>query len=279
MYDIPAGLIVLGLLVAIAAALEAGYRIGFRRTERTDEPSRAHIHLTETSTLGLLALLLAFSFSSALQRYDTRSDQVVDEANAIGTAFLRIELLPPQVRDEGRRLMQSYVDLRVRATTLATSEEGAWRAVVGDAAGLHAALWAYGARAIEIDPRPATSGLFVQALNEMFDSFGRRDAGLNRHVPEVVLILLFGVFLIAAAIVGFASGTAGHRPPVVSLVMVVLIVLLVYVILDLDRPRRGLIEVSKASLYDLQASIHKATGAAPPSLPSSAASPTSGASR
>ena len=104
------------------------------------------------------------------------------------------------------------------------------------------------------------TGLFIQALNEMIDSFGRRDAGLNRHVPEVVLFLLFGVFLIAAAIVGFASGTGGHRPPAVSLVMVGLIVVLVFVILDLDRPRRGLIEVSKKSLYDLQASINPPVG-------------------
>ena len=145
---------------------------------------------------------------------------------------------------------------------------------------MQGALWSYAGRAADLDPSPVRSGLFIQALNEMIDSFGRRDAGLNRHVPEVVLFLLFGVFLITAAIVGFASGTGGHRPPAVSLVMVGLIVVLVFVILDLDRPRRGLIEVSKKSLYDLQASINSpAAVPVAPSPSASVAGPASGASR
>ena len=262
MYDIDAGWIAVALLAGTVSMVEAGYRIGIRRRTRTDEPSRAHIHQTETSTLGILALILAFCFSLALQRYDTRSDQVVDEANAIGTAYLRIDLLPPSMRDEVRRLMRQYVDLRVKATRVATSGGDAWRGAVAEAADAQAALWSYAGRAARADPNMGTTGLFIQALNEMIDSFGRRDAGLLRHVPEPVLLLLFGVLMVAAAIVGFASGSAGHRPPAVSLVMVGLIVLLILVILDLDRPRRGLIEVPKQSLYDLQASIHKAMGPA-----------------
>ena len=279
MYDIPSGLLGVGLLVLTVASVEAGYRVGLRRREQTDEPSRTHIHLTETSTLALLALLLAFSFSSALQRYDTRSDQVVDEANAIGTLWLRTDLLPAPFRDEVRPLVRRYVDLQVDASRLATSEDE-WRVKVAQIAAVQGTLWSYAARVADADPNFVRSGLFVQALNDTFDSFGRRDAGLLRHVPESVLLLLFCVFLIAAAIVGFASGTAGHRPPVVSLVMVAMIVLLVYVILDLDRPRRGLVEVPKQNLYDLQASIHQATGAAPPSSAvASAPAPATGASR
>jgi hypothetical protein len=279
MYDLPAGLLALGLLIATFGAVELGYRVGVRRQGRTDEPSRAHIHQTETSTLGLLALLLAFAFSTSLQRYDTRSEHVVDEANAIGTAWLRTDLLPAPVRDDVRRLMVRYVDRQVRASRVATSEDD-WRDAVAEAGELQAALWSLGMRAAELDPSPVRSGLFIQALNDMFDSFGRRDAGLERHVPEPVLLLLFGVFLVAAAIVGFASGTAGHRPPAVSLVMVAMIILLIYLILDLDRPRRGLIEVPKQSLYDVQASIQKAMRpAAAPSGPSRAAAAASGASR
>ena len=279
MYDIPAGLLGLGLLVVTVAAVEIGYRAGIRQRERTDEPSRAHIHLTETSMLGLLALLLAFSFSTALQRYDSRSDQVVDEANAIGTLWLRTDLLPTELRDEARRLVRRYVDVQVEATRLDTAND-AWRVAVGEIGSLQSELWAFARRATDLDPNIVRSGLFVQALNDTFDSFGRRDAGLTRHVPEPVLLLLFSVFVVAAAIVGYASGTAGHRPPTVSLVMVALIVLLVSVILDLDRPRRGLIEVPKQNLYDLQTSIHQAMNAGPaPSAPASANAPASGASR
>jgi hypothetical protein len=133
MYDIDVGVIAGILFVSTVAALEVGYRVGIRIKERTDEPSRAHIHLTETATLSLLALLLAFTFSLSLQRYDSRSDQVVDEANAIGTAYLRIDLLPPSLRDEVRGLMREYVNQRVKSSTIATSRESEWRASVAEA--------------------------------------------------------------------------------------------------------------------------------------------------
>ena len=169
---------------------------------------------------------------------------------------------------------------RVKSSAIATSRESEWRASVVEAGRLQTVLWSYAGRAAELDPSPVRSGMFIQALNDMIDSFGRRDAGLNRHVPEVVLLLLLGVFLITAAIVGFASGTGGHRPPAVSLVMVGLIVVLIFVILDLDRPRRGLIEVSKRSLYELQASINsQAAVPAAPSPSAGPAGPASGASR
>ena len=136
------------------------------------------------------------------------------------------------------------------------------------AGSLQNALWDKARRAAEANPSPVPSGMFVQATNDLIDSFGRRDAALHRHVPEVVLFLLLGTFLITSAIVGFSGGVIGRRPPLVSFAMVVLIVVLVFVILDLDRPIRGLIMVSEKNLLDLQASM-KAEGAAAgrPALP------------
>ena len=275
MYDIDVGWIAAVLLATTVAAVEVGYRVGRRLNHRTEETSRQHINQTETATLGLLALLLAFTFSQSLQRFDSRSDQVVDEANAIGTAYLRIDVLPPSLRDEVRELMRQYVAVQARASRVSTVEEET-RAFAVEAGRLQAALWSYAGRAADLDPGVVRSGLFIQALNDMIDSYGRRDAGLARHVPEAVLLLLFGVLLITAAIVGFAAGSSGHRPPAVSWVMVTLIVVLIMVVLDLDRPRRGLIEVSKKSLYDLEASIgpplRPPTGIIRPGIPSAAAS-------
>ena len=84
------------------------------------------------------------------------------------------------------------------------------------------------------------------------DAFGERDAALERHVPEPVLFLLYGTFLMTGCVVGFTAGLAGHRTSFATYVMVALIVLLVFVIIDLDRPRRGMIEVSQKSMTDLQ---------------------------
>ena len=100
-----------------------------------------------------------------------------------------------------------------------------------------------------------SSDLYTQALNEMIDEQGRREAGLERHVPELVLLLLYVTFLMASGIVGYAAGIGGHRPSLATHIMATLIVVLVFIVLDLDRPRRGFIQVSQESLVSLQASV------------------------
>lgn len=281
MYDINTGLIAAVLLVVVLAAIEAGFRVGRRsKGPATDDDSKQHINATQSSTLGILALLLAFTFSLSLQRFDTRSEAMVDEANAIGTAYLRAQLLPPPLGDETRSLLREYVDVRVETGSLSIVDEERWSALMARAGSLQNALWDHARRAAEINPSPVPSGLFVQATNDLIDSFGRRDAALNRHVPEVVLFLLLGTFLITGAIVGFSGGIVGHRPPLVTFAMVVLIVVLVFVILDLDRPRRGLIVVSEKNLLDLQASMKaEPSKIAVPALPASGPIPAKGASR
>jgi hypothetical protein len=255
MYGINSVAIACVLFVSMLIAIEAGYRLGRRGSASIDAAFKEHIGAIQGTILGILALLLGFTFSLSLQRFDERSASVVDEANAIGTADLRARLLPLPLRAEVQALLREYLDARVRASTLPlidVSERDAW---LGEASRLQSALWDHGVRATQADPNPATSGLFVQSLNELIDAFGRRNAALERHVPEAVLILLYGTFLMTGAIVGFSCGIAGHRPSLASYVMVLLIVVLVFIILDLDRPRRGMIKVSQQSLIELRASM------------------------
>ena len=103
--------------------------------------------------------------------------------------------------------------------------------------------------------RAVTTGLFIQSLNELIDVYGERNAALRKHVPEVVLFLLFAVFIIAGAVLGFSGGLEGGRPLLATIAMSVLIVLVIFIIIDLDRPRRGLIEVNQDSMLDLGAAI------------------------
>jgi hypothetical protein len=105
-----------------------------------------------------------------------------------------------------------------------------------------------------------SSGLFIQSLNDVIDAYGTRDAELNRHVPEIVLFLLFGAFILAACLIGYASGVAGHRASFATYILVVLISLLIFLVIDLDRPRRGLIEVPQKSLVDLQTTVNTSRG-------------------
>jgi hypothetical protein len=255
MYEVNTALIATLLFVSMAVAMEVGYRIGLGRKVSANEDRKTHINAIQSSILGILALLLGFTFSLSLQRYDSRSEAVVNEANAIGTAWLRAQLLPVAERAPSQDLLRRYLDLRVEAGAIPLDQRAARGALLARAAETQTALWALAAQAADADPNTVRTGLYIRSLNEMIDSFGRRDTALNRHVPETVLLLLYATFLMAGAIVGFASGVAGHRPSLVAHIMVVLIVVLVFVILDLDRPRRGLIEVSQKSLLDLQSTI------------------------
>lgn len=260
MYDVDSGLIAAALLASMLMALEIGFRLGHRFAAKADRASKEHVNAIQASILGILALLLAFTLSLSLQRYDSRSQAVVDEANAIGTAYLRSQLLRPPMRADAQTLLQEYVALRVRAAATTLVDEAERDTLLAKAVRTQRALWAIALRAADVDPSPVTSGLFIQSLNDLIDSYGRRDAALSRHVPEVVLLLLYVTFPLTGGIVGFASGLAGHRPSLVSYVMVALIVILVFVIVDLDRPRRGLIEISQKSLLDLQAAIRAEAG-------------------
>ena len=249
------------LLAAMTVAIEVGYRIGRTKEACTKETTRDHVKATQASLLGILALLLAFSFSLALQRFDSRNEAVVDEANAIGTTFLRAQLLPSPVRNDALNLLQRYIDLRVQADTIPLDQEADRKVLLVNASHVLETLWNCARRAAEEDPNPVTSGLFIQSLNETMEAYGRRDAVLRRHVPEAVTYLLIGTFVITGGVLGYTAGVAGHRPALVSYILVVLIVVLTFIIVDLDRPRRGLIEVDQTGLNDLKAAMDKALSA------------------
>ncbi|MEZ4768692.1 MAG: hypothetical protein R2844_09740 [Caldilineales bacterium] len=256
MYNQNSIVIAVILFVLLVVAVEIGYRLGLRNRARSDDEAKSHINALQASLLGVLALLLGFTFSLALQRFDSRSQAVVDEANAIGTTYLRTNLLPPAIQQESQRLMRSYLDVRVREGDVALSDESDRQALLDQAAQYQNALWHQAMLAAQEDKSPVTSGLYIQALNSMIDSFGSRNAALDRHVPELVLYLLFVSFILTWAIVGYAAGAAGHRPSRVAYLMLVLVVLVVFLIIDLDRPRRGLIEVNQSSLVGLQTAIN-----------------------
>lgn len=146
---------------------------------RVSETYKAHIDAAQTSLLGILALLIAFTFSIALQRFDRRSDAVVDEANAIGTAYLRTQLIPISVRNDAQQSLRNYLDLRAQASTASLDHPAERNALLVKANQTLDTLWRYAIQAAEKDAGPVTSGLFIQSLNEVIDSFGRRVATID----------------------------------------------------------------------------------------------------
>lgn len=255
MYNINSVFIAGILFVSMVLAIEMGYRLGVKAQPSANEAFKSHVNTVGASILGILALLLGFTFSISLQRFDSRNQAVVEEANAIGTTYLRSQLLPTSVRSDVQQLLREYLDLRVQASAISLDEQAEREMLLTKAKHMQTVLWGYAQQAAEEEPNPVTTGLFIQSLNELIDNFGKRNAALNRHVPEVVLLLLYGTFLMVGAVVGYGSGLGGYRISIATHIMVVLIMVLVFIIIDLDRPRRGLIQVDRTSLIELQVDI------------------------
>jgi|TARA_R110000772_G_scaffold148001_3_gene258550 hypothetical protein len=243
--------IVVVLFVSIIVLNEVGFRIGRFVQAHTDSEAKSLTGSIQASILGLLALLLGFTFSMSMQRFDNRSMALIDEANAIGTAVLRVQLLPEEFRDEAGDLFQEYIGLRVDVGQLDLTRAGE-REIYNDRIGtLQNTLWTLAIAATEVDPRPVTMGAFISALNAVIDSQGKRNALLQMQVPEVVLLLLFTVFISSGGIMGYSAGLSGTRIFAPIVLVSILITLIVFIIIDLDRPKRGLIQVNQAALVEL----------------------------
>ncbi len=247
--------IAITLFIAIVLFNELGFRAGRFVQSRTDNEVKALTGSIQASILGLLALLLGFTFSMSMQRYDNRSMALIDEANAIGTAVLRIQLLPVEQQQQANRLFKEYIDLRVSIGKLDLTRQDERDAYNNKITTLQSELWALAIAATNIDPRPVTTGAFVKSLNDVIDAQGKRNALLQMHVPEVVLILLFIVFISSGGIMGYSAGLSGKRMVAPIILVSLLITLIVFIIIDLDRPKRGLIQVNQGVMSELQIQI------------------------
>ncbi|MEO8418798.1 MAG: hypothetical protein ABI475_08755 [Methylophilaceae bacterium] len=248
--------IAIALFTAIVMCNEIGFRTGRFVQTRTDNEVKALTGSIQASILGLLALLLGFTFSMSMQRYDNRSMALIDEANAIGTAVLRVQLLPEEYQKEANELFRKYLNLRVAIGQLDLTKLEQRHDYNKKIADLQNELWSLAISATNVDPRPVTTGAFVKSLNDVIDSQGRRNALLQMHVPEVVLLLLFVVFISSGGIMGYSAGLSGKRITAPIILVSLLITLIVFIIIDLDRPKRGLIQVNQDAMTELLDSVN-----------------------
>lgn len=240
--------ITLVLFLLIIVGNEAGFRIGRFVQRQTDEEIKTLTGAIQASILGLLALLLGFTFSMAMQRYDARNNALISEANAIGTVQLRAQLLPERYQASATDLLNDYVELRISAGKIDLTQFEQRKVYNSEVARLQNALWQLAVEAANEEPLAVKSGAFINSLNGMIDAQGKRNALLDMHVPEVVILLLFVVFLCSGGILGYSSGLSGRRVMAPTVMVSFLIALIVFIIIDLDRPRRGLIQVDQSSL-------------------------------
>ena len=237
-------------LAAILIVSEIGWQLGIRAKGQASR----NFSTLESAMLGLLALMLAFTFSMALTRFEARRDALLNEANAIGTTALRARLLPEPQRSETLKLLREYVQVRLDIVRRGTSLVELTAAVDRSNA-LQEALWQQAKAMASKDKGAIPTGLFIQSLNEMIDDQGKRLSALRNRIPNSVLFTLFAIAVAAGAFAGYASGIDTQRTRIPVYAMGMLVSAVIYLIIDLDRPSAGFITNNQQPMIDLAASI------------------------
>ena len=251
LYEISLTALYLAIAILVVGATEFGNWIG--RRSHGPKAVDADIGTLAGATLGLLALLLGFSFSIALSRYDGRRDLVLEEANAIGSTANFALMLPEPVQGPTLDLLREYAEVRV---TLGTPYDPLkMEQDIARSLDLQTRLWQQAVAVTAASPQSLPVYRFVASLNEMNNIHERRLTALRYHVQAEIFFMLLGVAMVAMVLTGYQVGaTRGRRHPA-NLLMAFTVAMVMTLIIDLDRPHRGLILVPVQPLLDAAAGI------------------------
>jgi hypothetical protein len=248
----------LSLFTGMLLLLVQGHRFGRRRLLANPEGAAEGAGPLDGAVFALLGLLIAFTFSGAASRFDGRRQLIVEEANDIGTAWLRIDLLPDAAQPAMRDLFRRYLDSRLE-TYRRLPDVAAAEAELARTAALQGEIWSLAVTSCRAKGDTAGSALFLGALNAMFDVVTTRTAASRLHPPTIVFGLLVALALACAFLAGFGMASR-VRPDLLRLVAFSgIMALCVYVILDLEYPRAGLIRIDAfdSVLVELRASMRR----------------------
>jgi len=245
--------IVAVLLVAMTISAELGFWLGHRWYSRTDDVRRGHFGSVLGSLLGLLALLLSFTFSMSANRYDTRRQLVVTDANGLEGLYLQSSFLPDASRKAFKQLLRQDVDSLSQIALLrrgATPEEAAELSAKFEA--LHGRMWKVVKESAEANPPAKIADAMQKGLIDSLAVHRNRLFAWESRVPDSIIWLLLLGCNAAIAAIGFAGGLGNHRGLPARIIVTLLLCATVYVVLDLDRPHEGLIHISQSPMLHLQ---------------------------
>jgi len=244
----------IAILLVVLLSVECGYRLGRYRRNRHEQEKETPVGTMVGATLGLLAFILAFTFGLAAARFDTRRQILLNEANAIGTTYLRADMLPEQ-REEIRTLLRNYVNTRLDAVQSGNIAEG-----LRQSENIQNEVWTHAVAVGEKNPNSIVVGLFIQSLNQMIDLHAERvQAGLRSRIPGAIWLGLFAVAALSLATMGYHAGMVGTRRSLAILAVAFTFSVVIELIADLDRPQEGVLRVSQHALLDLQRSMNVPT--------------------
>jgi hypothetical protein len=233
--------------LVVLVAIEAGFRLGGRRHRRATGEQAGPVGTMVGATLALLAFMLGFTFSFAAGRVDARRTALMNEANAIGTTYLRADMLSEPHRSEIRRLLRDDVNAQIEATRVQNVQP--YAALVDS---IHTQLWAHATTLGRENPNSIVVGIFIQTLNDAIDQYAVRLMSVRTRVAAPVWAVLYVLMFLALLAMGYQIAlTETARSPAVMLVALSF-ALVLGLVADLDRPHEGSIRVSQQPLIDLQ---------------------------
>jgi hypothetical protein len=240
-------LIVLAACLAIVA--ELGLRLGRGAVKTTpDRDGGGQIAVVLGGLLGLLGLLLSFSFGIVESRYAVRKTLVLEEANAIGTTYLRAGLLPDETSQRIRALLREYVDLRQNPTTPAALQVGIERS-----GQIHGELWRHAELVGKAHPGSEMVGQFIESLNAVIDLHTSRvSVSLHQRLPPAIFNVLFAVSLLALFILGYASGLGGRRELMAVVALGMSVAGVMVMIRPLAAPGTTTFRIDQGAMHDLR---------------------------
>ena len=256
-YTLNTSLLSLSLFVSMLVLLEAGRRVGVRCLAKDPEGARAGFGAIEGAVFALLGLLLAFTVSGAGARLDARRQLIVEETNDIGTAYLRLDMLPNAAQPALRENFRRYVDARLgvyrKLPDIAAAQEA-----LAEANKLQGEIWRQSVIASRAQDAHADAGkLLLAALNAMIDITTTRTMATQMHPPTIIFVMLYALGLVSALLAGYGMAGGKSRSWLHMLCFAFVISATVYVILDMEFPRLGLIKIDAfdQALVDLRESI------------------------
>jgi len=246
------------LLITMLVCLELGRRYGLKKGKDESESAKAGKRIVEGAFFGLLSLLIAFSFSGAVSRFDHRRELIISESNDVGTAYLRVDLMSPEAQPRMRELFRSYLDSRIAMYHAIPNLEAA-KEYRDRSMDLQGQIWNL---AVMSTPAPGShpecGKLLLPALNSMFDVSNSRTWAALTHPPAIIYVLLYLIALICAFLAGNSLSSATSNIHVHVLAFALLTCASVYVILEIEYPRVGFINIEKydQALVDVRKSMN-----------------------
>ncbi len=255
LYSKPSGAIIGVLFVVFLLVWESAYRFTRRRVERQPRSDDSQGLAIEAAILTLFGLLLGFTFSMSASRYEERKDTTLAESNAIGTAYLRTDLLPEGERARLKQILRGYLDSRVDYYRGSFNGPES-RAAMERSDRLQAEAWKVAVEGSRAGGQ-AVAVTLLPALNEMFDLREKQLVVFENTVPQTVLWFLFALSILIVAVIGYVNAVHGEKRASLSIVFSVVVAITLFLILDMDRPRRGLIRLDHETMLRLKQTLGK----------------------